>query len=876
MESAPATLIPALSADKFRHLLYRAVALPVVVMLCVAALLLRLNFVLQEDLRLVGKTEAALTQSNLCIKYLVDIETGERGYLVTGDPRFLDSYDSGKTSIDPALAQLERMVRDYPLQERRAQQIRQAAAAWQGVAQQNIDLKRTGGDYVASVASLRDKRMMDAIRAQFDLFKQTERSLRWWRDAQARRTSRDFVAFVALAGLFGGIGLALFARGTLIRLARAYRNSIEEQQTILDHLPVGLAIASDPECRFITGNARLYEMLQMDSPGSVSEASGPPDTLSNCTVWQNGDPVPGGQLPMQQAASTGQAVLGMEAEFHRRDGSSLFSLVSAAPLFDESGAVRGVVGCLEDITERKALEDELREREVRLDVAQKAAGFAIWEWDIRRDRMTWYGDARPPVLPPDEPMPPSYLSVDVRVHPDDRAERDAVMARALAGNEDYQHDYRIVWPDGSVHWISSRGSVVDRQDGMPTRMIGVAFDVTARKIAEARALEAQRMESVGKLAGGIAHEFNNLLTLIAGYAEVICDDIPPDSTLQEDLNHIRRSAARAAQLTSQLLSFARKQMVRYESLDLREVIESIQPALKHLLGETVELMVLHAGDLRPARADRGQMEQLLVNLALNARDAMPDGGKFIVETANVVLGPRVTALGREVKPGDYVFIGVTDTGHGMDQRTLDRAFEPFFTTKDVGKGTGLGLATCFGIVGQAGGYIWAYSEPGRGTTVKIYLPVVVDAASRPGKPREESGDIPTGTETILVAEDNEQVRSLAAKCLRDLGYLVLDAPDGGAALNAAAAHSGEIHLLLSDIVMPGTDGSQLAERLVEIRPGVKIIFMSGYASGAARAASHVAADAPFLQKPFTPSALARIVRDVLDGHFDAPESAIRG
>jgi CheY-like chemotaxis protein len=296
---------------------------------------------------------------------------------------------------------------------------------------------------------------------------------------------------------------------------------------------------------------------------------------------------------------------------------------------------------------------------------------------------------------------------------------------------------------------------------------------------------------------------------------------------------------------------------------MNELVGSVRSVLNHLLGETVDLTVRPARDLRLTRADKGQMEQVLVNLALNARDAMPDGGKFIVETGNARLGAGTTPMHRDVEPGDYVLLSVTDTGCGMDPETAERAFEPFFTTKEVGKGTGLGLATCFGIVRQAGGYIWAYSEQGHGTTIKIYLPVLAAGADA-AKASSGTQVLPRGMETILIAEDDEAVRTLAAACLRDLGYHVLDAPDGEAALRAAAAHDGKIDLLLTDVVMPIMGGRELADRLAAIRPGIRKMFMSGYASGAMHTIGDLIGDAPFVQKPFTPSGLAQCIRQTLN------------
>jgi PAS domain S-box-containing protein len=648
-------------------------------------------------------------------------------------------------------------------------------------------------------------------------------------------------------------------------LHRQLEERAREQQAILENIPVGLAIANDPECRTMTGNPRLYEMLQMPTSSNVSKTAEPDEyPTAYVTVNKQGKELPGEELPLQIAVSTGKPVRASELRFRRGDGSEIVTLVSAVPLFDESGAVRGGIGCVEDITERTALEDALRERQERLEIAQEAAGFATWDWNILTDETTWHGPTAPSFMLPDQALPGSSSEMGRLVHPDDRAIRQAAVERARHGDGRFSAEYRICLPDGSIRWVNSRGSVVKWRDGKPAHISGLMLDITERKLAEASAIEAQRLESVGKLAGGIAHEFNNMLTVIVGYAEVIGNSLPPGSPLSEGINHISRSANRAADLTSQLLSFARKQMVRYESVDLNELIASVGSVLNHLLGETVELSMLPAPNMRLTRADRGQMEQLLVNLALNARDAMPDGGKFIVETQITTLDAQSTPLHREVVAGEYVLLSVTDTGCGMDRVTLERAFEPFFTTKEVGKGTGLGLSTCFGIVRQAGGYIWAYSDPGHGTTVKIYLPILDESGTNAAMAAARAAEMPRGAETILIAEDDEVVCALAANSLRELGYRILDAPDGEAALLAAAAHDGNIDLLLTDVVMPKMGGRELADRLIVSRPGIKTMFMSGYASGAIQSIGEIIGDAPFVQKPFTPSNLAQRIRQALD------------
>jgi len=387
-------------------------------------------------------------------------------------------------------------------------------------------------------------------------------------------------------------------------------------------------------------------------------------------------------------------------------------------------------------------------------------------------------------------------------------------------------------------------------------------DITERNQLEQQLRQAQKMEAVGRLAGGIAHDFNNLLTAIFGYADLLAEDLPPDSPALTDVREIRTAATRASALTRQLLAFSRQQVLQPVVLNVIDVVGDLENMLQRVLGEDVELEAHFAADLGNIRADQGQLEQVILNLAVNARDAMPTGGKLTIETANVELDEHYAQTHRPVVPGRYVMIAVSDTGVGMDAATQARIFEPFFTTKEAGKGTGLGLATAYGIVKQSGGYIWVYSELGRGATFKIYLPRV-DAPTEAVVAPPELGSV-AGTETVLLAEDDALLLPLARDVLKRLGYTVLEARTPADAVAVAQAHSGVIHLLVSDVVMPGESGLQLARRLLEVRPDVRVLYISGYSDEAVVRHGLLDPGTTFLQKPFTPATLARKVREVLD------------
>ncbi|HEV8401050.1 MAG TPA: response regulator [Gemmatimonadales bacterium] len=398
-------------------------------------------------------------------------------------------------------------------------------------------------------------------------------------------------------------------------------------------------------------------------------------------------------------------------------------------------------------------------------------------------------------------------------------------------------------------------------EGVPHVLV-LTTDVTERRQLEDQLRQAGKMEAVGQLAGGVAHDFNNILTAILGYADLLAEGLPAEDQRREDLDEIRKAAQRAAALTRQLLAFSRKQVLEPRALDVNVLVDNMDKMLRPILGENVELRAIPAPNLHAVRADPNQIEQVILNLAINARDAMSKGGKLTIETANVDLDEHYAARHATVVPGPHVMLAVSDTGTGMDAATQARIFEPFFTTKDPGRGTGLGLATVYGIVKQSGGSIWVYSELGRGTTFKIYLPALDAPAERIG-PFVPVLDL-VGTETILLVEDDEQLLHMAHRALEARGYTVLAAGRGDVALQTARGHVGPIHLLLSDVTIPDMDGRTLAATLRAQRPDVRVLYMSGYADQAIVRHGVLDAMVAYLPKPFTTEAIARRVREVLD------------
>ena len=435
----------------------------------------------------------------------------------------------------------------------------------------------------------------------------------------------------------------------------------------------------------------------------------------------------------------------------------------------------------------------------------------------------------------------------------------------------------------TAEWKRKGSSTVVRISGRSVsngRKEGKVFELFAEDVTERRALEqqlrqSQKMEAVGRLAGGIAHDFNNLLMVISGYSEFLLERLGAEPNLRGPAQEIASAAERASSLTRQLLAFSRKQMLAPRMVNLNDIATENLKMLTRMIGEDIDLVMLPNPHLWTVRADAGQIEQVIMNLAINARDAMPSGGKLTIETSNITLDEEYARHHAPLAPGDYVMIAISDTGAGMDAETQSHIFEPFFTTKGP-KGTGLGLSTVYGIIKQSGGYIWVSSEVGRGTTFKIYLPRVASTGETTlsmAKPRRYARAEP-GTETILLVEDEANLRYLARQYLEKQGYKVIDAADGAVAMQIAVAHEAPIHLLLTDVIMPGMNGRELAQRISEIRPNVKVLYMSGYTENVIGHDGTLDADVRLLQKPFTLRDLKNMVREVLDATPTPPEEVM--
>jgi PAS domain S-box-containing protein len=564
--------------------------------------------------------------------------------------------------------------------------------------------------------------------------------------------------------------------------------------------------------------------------------------------------------PGHRAGSPTQRPIELQAR--RSNGVTYWAESTVADL--GLGHEPGTTVIFRDVSERHAAENALRESQERLAFALEAGRMGTWDWHMTEGTIRWSESLERIVRIPVGSFGGTYEAFVDLVHPDDRQTLRQALERATTTDDEYVAECRMGPPGAQNVQMVTQGRVIRDAFGEPIRLVGVALDVTARRELESQLRHAQKMESVGRLAGGIAHDFNNLLTAITGHGDLLTGSLAANDPLQVDVAAINAAAARAATLTRQLLAYGRQSLLRPEPVDLNAVIADIEPMLRRLIGEDIELRTELEPDLGWVQADVGQLDQVILNLVVNARDALSGGGSIVLSTANVELGETDLAEHPRPREGRYVTISVTDTGVGIDEATRARIFEPYFTTKDRGRGTGLGLATVLGIIEQSGGHIDVISTVGVGSTFRAYLPRRADPRTVP-VPEAGPGGLPDqGHETILLAEDEESVRRMTATVLERYGYRVIEARDGTAALDAAAAHDGPIDLLLTDVIMPGLNGRQLADRFAAVHPEARVLFMSGYAGEALSAQGALNSSVAFLAKPFLPAELARRVRAVLD------------
>ena len=560
----------------------------------------------------------------------------------------------------------------------------------------------------------------------------------------------------------------------------------------------------------------------------------------------------------------------------RQDGTRFPALVSLASVLNRQGELRGFSKKVHDLTENKQVEEELGRSREALDLTNEAAGLGSWDHDVLSGEL--HLDARAKALlgfPPEAPT--SYRAWAAAIHPDDQPAAEEVLDRALREHQPFSTEYRVVWPDGSIHWLA----VIGRASYSPTsrrpmRMRGILLDMTERKRTEERLQEFMRLEAIGRLAGGIAHDLNNMLVAILGFSDLLAQSMLPTDPRLEDVRQINDAAERSAELTRQLLAFARRELIQPRKLDLNAIVRYAGGMLRPVLGENISLVMQLSSEVGPIHADPGRVEQILMNLVLNSRDAMPRGGQVTVGTAGVTLEPDGSPWPEqsEAPPsGQYAMLAVTDTGHGMDPDTLQHIWEPFFTTKPAGKGTGLGLSVVYGSVKQSGGFVWVDSEVGRGTVVRVYWPLMSQDTEQP-VPAPTPKPAERGSETILVVEDERVVRALMVRSLTGLGYKCVEAGNAEEAL-LVLQQLEHIDLVITDVVMPGTSGGDLGLLLADRYPALPVLYTSGFADNEVVRRGLLEAGRPFLQKPFAPRELARKVREVLESPA-VQESQVQG
>jgi two-component system cell cycle sensor histidine kinase/response regulator CckA len=508
--------------------------------------------------------------------------------------------------------------------------------------------------------------------------------------------------------------------------------------------------------------------------------------------------------------------------------------------------------------DRRRAEEALRKSESMFRLLFEHSPLATWVFDAETLRFLRVNDAAVRIYGYTHEEFERITALDIR--PEQERAGFLEYLRESKDSPRLQAQWKQIRKDGKPIEVETISHLFE-YGGRSVRLV-VAQDISERLHLEEQLRHAQKMEAVGRLAGGVAHDFNNLLMVIKGHTELLLNALPQGDHVARKIEQIDRAADRASALTRQLLAFSRMQVLQPRVINLNDVVEEMGKLIPRLIGEDVELVIRASPDLGTIRADASQMDQVLMNLAVNSRDAMPNGGRLLIETSNAELDRAYSNSRPIVKPGSYVLLAVTDSGTGMDAETQAHIFEPFFTTKEQGKGTGLGLSTVYGVVKQSGGFIWVYSELGKGTSFKIYLPRVDQPVEKDGPP-QQFAEAPRGTETVLLAEDEQDVREVAREFLESAGYVVIEARDGAEALRVAAQHAANIDLLVTDMVMPGMTGPQLAARIQEKHPGLSVIYMSGYSEHAAAEAAQSDSHVRLLTKPFSRGAILRAAREVL-------------
>jgi PAS domain S-box-containing protein len=637
------------------------------------------------------------------------------------------------------------------------------------------------------------------------------------------------------------------------RAEEALRESEERFSGAFEFAPIGVALVA-PNGRWLKVNRALCELVGYSEAEllvcTFQEITHPDDLAADLEYMRR---LLAGEIRFYQ----------MEKRYIHARGHFVTILLDVSLVRDAQDQPHYFIAQIQDITERKQNEESLRLLSSAVEQSKESILITDAELNLPGPKIIFVNPAFTQMT--------GYTPVEVigkspRILQGPRTDK-AVMTRLrqdLEAGEVFAGETVNYRKDGNEFNLEWQVAPLRNASRKITHFVAIQHDITDRKKLEAQLFQSQKMETVGKLAGGIAHEFNSILTAIIGQSELLLNDLPAGSPLAKNVTEISNAAGRAATLTRQLLAFGRKQFLQPEALDFNRVIANMEGVFHHLMGEDVDIQIVLTPGLQAVKADAGQIEQVIMNMVINARDAMPNGGKLTLETANVSFDEESVGRYPELKPGDYVMLAITDTGTGMSQEIKARLFEPFFSTKGISQGRGLGLSTCYGIIKQSGGHISVYSELARGSTFKIYLPQV-ESQTKISTPRLDTPDLPRGMETILLVEDDPALREMAATLLRRLGYTVLAAANGIEALSLKQQRgTGHIDLLFTDVVMPHMSGKELADRVRALYPHTKILFTSAYTENTIVHQGVLDKGVALLQKPFTPSALAHKLREVLD------------
>jgi PAS domain S-box-containing protein len=646
-----------------------------------------------------------------------------------------------------------------------------------------------------------------------------------------------------------GLSFGCYAMRIGVTQFRQYQDeeTVRRQTLAMDSSIEGIGLLND-KGEHVYANAALASILGLRSPEAILGQH-----------WRTAYAFQGTSLMEMQVrqslASTGR--WSGQLQFRRPDGNRIPVEMQVSLLPDG-----GTVCVCRDLSQHQVAEKARAEAEAKYRMLVEQVNAISYIAEIGISGQWFYVSPQVQAILGYTPEEWLALAPDwaEHIHPDDLP---AVLAAEEQSGKGlpFQAEFRVRRKDGREVWLSDTAVIAQGSNSHPV-MEGIMVDITERKALETQLQQSRKMEAVGRLAGGIAHDFNNLLTIITGYTEMALNRPQLPHEVRADIERIENASGRAAALVRQLLAFSRKQVLQPKILDLNKIVLNLDSLLRRLMDERIEMVTRVKDDIGKVKADPAQIEQVIMNLVVNARDAMPEGGRLVVETCNTELDATYAVDHVSVKPGRYVMLAVSDTGVGMDKQTMAHIFEPFFTTKESGRGTGLGLSTVYGIVKQSGGYIWVYSEPGKGSTFKVYLPRV-DESPEDFTAGESTHRAQAGKETILVVEDEEDVRELIQTVLREKGYEVIVSEDPQHAERAAAQFGGEIHLLLTDMVMPGISGRELATRISARRQDIRVLYMSGYTDNVITAGGMLEKGLAFLQKPFSPATLVQKVREVL-------------